>query len=116
MISSSSPGLLESVPDLTRLEPFLETVRARRFDLVGHTTLGKLAAVVAGAQLVVCNDTGLSHMACPVGTPSAVISAGADAIRWRPSMRCAIAICGIPRRADHAHLMSARPAWALIRW
>ena len=61
-----------------------ERMHAPAIDLAGHTTLGTLAAVVAGAQLVVCNDTGMSHVACAVGTPSVVISSGADAQRWRP--------------------------------
>lgn len=53
-------------------------------DLTGRTTLGSLAAVVAGARLVVCNDTGLSHLAVAVGTPSVVVSSGSDVARWRP--------------------------------
>lgn len=53
-------------------------------DLTGRTTLGSLSAVVAGARLVVCNDTGLSHVAVAVGTPSVVVSSGSDVARWRP--------------------------------
>jgi ADP-heptose:LPS heptosyltransferase len=33
---------------------------------------------------VVCNDTGMSHVAAAVDAPSVVISSGADARRWRP--------------------------------
>lgn len=53
-------------------------------ELAGRTTLWTLGALVAGARLVVCNDTGLSHVAAAVGTPSVVVSSGADAARWRP--------------------------------
>lgn len=53
-------------------------------DLTGRTTLDSLAAVVAGARLVLCNDTGLSHVAVAVGTPSVVVASGSDVARWRP--------------------------------
>lgn len=65
-----------------------EAVRAkipgRVLDLTGRTTLGSLAAVVAGARLVLCNDTGISHIAAAVATPSVVVSSGANARRWAP--------------------------------
>jgi ADP-heptose:LPS heptosyltransferase len=53
-------------------------------DLAGHTTLGTLAALVAGAELVVCNDTGMSHIADAVGTSSVVVCSGSDPERWQP--------------------------------
>jgi ADP-heptose:LPS heptosyltransferase len=54
-------------------------------DLCGQTSLGVLAALVAMARLVVCNDTGMSHVAAAVGTPSVVVSCGADAARFSPA-------------------------------
>jgi ADP-heptose:LPS heptosyltransferase len=59
-------------------------MRAPSLDLSGRTTLGGLAAVAARARLVVCNDTGMSHVAAGVGTPSVVVSSGADPHRWAP--------------------------------
>ena len=59
-------------------------MRHEALDYTGRTTLGTLAALVAGARLVICNDTGISHVAAAVRTPSVVISSGADAERWRP--------------------------------
>lgn len=53
-------------------------------DCTGRTTLGSFAALVSRARLVVCNDTGMSHVAAAVDAPSVVISSGADAQRWRP--------------------------------
>ena len=53
-------------------------------DLTGRLHLGTLAATVAGADLVVCNDTGVSHVAAAVGTKSVVIASGSDVSRWRP--------------------------------
>lgn len=54
-------------------------------DLTGRLTLGTLAAVVRGAALVVCNDTGMSHVAAAVGTRSVVIASGSDVSRWAPA-------------------------------
>lgn len=42
-------------------------------DLCGQTSLGELAAVIAELDLLVTNDTGASHMAAAVGTPSVVL-------------------------------------------
>jgi ADP-heptose:LPS heptosyltransferase len=53
-------------------------------NLAGKTDLGAFAALVSKAALVVCNDTGASHIAAATGTPSVVICCGADPLRWAP--------------------------------
>ncbi|TDY23135.1 ADP-heptose:LPS heptosyltransferase [Paraburkholderia sp. BL6665CI2N2] len=53
--------------------------------LAGATSLGGLAALVAQARLVVCNDTGISHIAAARKTASVVIASGSDTRRWAPS-------------------------------
>ena len=53
-------------------------------DLAGRTTLWTLGALVDGAACVVCNDTGISHIAAARGRPSVVVSSGADVRRWAP--------------------------------
>jgi ADP-heptose:LPS heptosyltransferase len=53
-------------------------------DLAGKTDLGPAAAVLARARLVVCNDTGVSHLAAAVDTPSVVVSTGDNPARWSP--------------------------------
>ena len=53
-------------------------------NLAGRTTLWTLGALVERARLVVCNDTGISHIAAALGTPSVVVSSGADVERWAP--------------------------------
>jgi ADP-heptose:LPS heptosyltransferase len=53
-------------------------------DLTGQTTLGSLAALISKSALLVCNDTGVSHVAAAVGTPSVVIASGSEVHRWAP--------------------------------
>jgi ADP-heptose:LPS heptosyltransferase len=78
-------------------------------NLAGRTTLWTLGALIEGAAHLVCNDTGVSHIAAALGTPSVVISSGGDALRWAPLDRarhtvlwqaiacrpCAHAVCPI---------------------
>jgi ADP-heptose:LPS heptosyltransferase len=59
-------------------------MRRPAVDLAGRTTLWTLGALVERARLVVCNDTGISHIAAALGTPSVVVSSGADVERWAP--------------------------------
>lgn len=47
--------------------------QVRVADLSGATSLPELAALFAGARLLVSNDTGPLHLACAVGTPTVSI-------------------------------------------
>lgn len=47
--------------------------KARVADLSGATSLPELAALFAGARLLVSNDTGPLHLACAVGAPTVSI-------------------------------------------
>jgi ADP-heptose:LPS heptosyltransferase len=62
-------------------------MRSRALDLAGRTSLGGLAALIARARLVVCNDTSVSHIAAAFGTPSVVVASGSDPRRWAPLER-----------------------------
>jgi ADP-heptose:LPS heptosyltransferase len=53
-------------------------------NLVGRTDLWTLAALIGRARLLVANDTGVSHIAAARGTPSVIVSSGADVARWAP--------------------------------
>ncbi len=59
-------------------------MHAPAVDLAGRTSLGVLAALVESAQIVVCNDTGVSHLAAALRVPSAVVFTTSDARRWAP--------------------------------
>lgn len=53
-------------------------------DLCGLTSLGTLAGLMARARLLICNDTGVSHLAAATQCRSVVIACGSDVQRWRP--------------------------------
>jgi ADP-heptose:LPS heptosyltransferase len=59
-------------------------MRFPSINLAGLTTLGAAAALVAGACIVITNDTGMSHLAAAVRVPSVVIVLSSDAARWAP--------------------------------
>jgi ADP-heptose:LPS heptosyltransferase len=54
-------------------------------DLGGRLDLGRLAGVLAGAQVLVVGNTGPAHLAAAVGTPVVSLFAPTvPAVRWRP--------------------------------
>ncbi|WIX90854.1 glycosyltransferase family 9 protein [Amycolatopsis sp. DG1A-15b] len=52
--------------------------------LAGRTGLAELAALVAGAALVVCGDTGVGHLATAFGTPSVLLFGPTPPRLWGP--------------------------------
>lgn len=53
-------------------------------NLAGRTGLGTLAVLLRHAALLVCNDTGISHLAAALKTPSVVVFSGSEVQRWAP--------------------------------
>ncbi|MFC4000854.1 glycosyltransferase family 9 protein [Prauserella oleivorans] len=67
-----------------------EVARAAGLDddavLAGRTGLDELAAVVAGAELVICGDTGVGHLATALHTPSVLLFGPTPPSRWGPPL------------------------------
>jgi ADP-heptose:LPS heptosyltransferase len=62
--SSGEAPLTRTVADL---------MAAPALDLAGQTDLGALGVLLRGARLLVCNDTGVSHVAAALRVPSVVV-------------------------------------------
>ena len=77
--------LTGSAGEAGALEAFRAALDVPVLDFSARTTLGGLAALVGGARLLVCNDTGVSHVADALRTPSVIVCSGADARRWQPA-------------------------------
>ncbi len=58
---------------------------ARAVNLAGKTSLGGLAALLSSAQLLLSNDTGVSHLAAAIRTPSVILFSAPDHARWAPA-------------------------------
>lgn len=61
-----------------------ETMQHTPLDLTGRTTLGALGVLVKDARMVIANDTGISHIATALKTPSTIITLSHDPERWTP--------------------------------
>lgn len=71
-------------------------MRQSALDLAGRTSLGALAALLSAARLLVCNDTGVSHLAAALGLRSVVIFLVTAPQRWAPLDRHRHRIVGQP--------------------
>lgn len=78
IVLTGSPEEADLVHEVQR------AMRMPALNLCGKTELGTLAALIAQARLMVSNDTGVSHLAAAVATPSVVVSCGSDTARWAP--------------------------------
>ena len=72
---AAEAGLAGKLARLTRSRPLV---------LAGRTSLGALAALLAGSRLLVANDTGVAHLATALRVPSVVLFDPARVERWAP--------------------------------
>ncbi|MBD2114226.1 MULTISPECIES: glycosyltransferase family 9 protein [Cyanophyceae] len=60
-------------------------VGAASLDFAGCTALGELAVVLQQAALLICNDTGISHLGAALKVSSVVVFSNSEVERWAPS-------------------------------
>lgn len=53
-------------------------------DLAGKTSVGVMGAVLADSRMLICNDTGVSHLAAALKIPSIVLFLASEVSRWAP--------------------------------
>lgn len=120
--------LTGSAPEAPLAAEIAARMQEPAVDLVGRTTLWTLGALIDSAEFVVCNDTGISHVAAALGCPSVVVSCGADVARWAPLDRerhrvlwqpmgcrpCAHAIC--PYDHECAKAIDVPSVLEAVRW
>ena len=78
MILFGSPGEAEMIGELARDLEAKVTIAA------GKTSIKQVAALIERCQLLVCNDSGLMHVAVAVGTPVVAIYGPTDLRRTAP--------------------------------
>jgi len=59
-------------------------MRNKAVDAAAPISIGAMAALMHGGRLLICNDTGVSHIAAGLRLPSVVIFSKADMQRWSP--------------------------------
>jgi ADP-heptose:LPS heptosyltransferase len=73
-------------------------------DLSGRTSLGALGVLIRDAALMLSNDTGVSHLAAGLATPSVIVFSEADPVRWAPLDGTRhIALGGVPGEQECPH-------------
>ncbi|GGL99592.1 glycosyltransferase family 9 protein [Nakamurella endophytica] len=80
-------GFRVAITGVPSERPLVDAVRAAArsapVDLCGCTDLGGAGAVLAAADVLVSNDTGVVQLAVALGTPSVTVYLAGDAARWR---------------------------------
>lgn len=76
--------LTGSPEDVPLGQAIRQQMRTSPLDLIGHSDLGTAAAVISRLDLLVTNDTGISHLAAATRTPSVVMFGVARPERWAP--------------------------------
>lgn len=99
--SSEEEGRARRVAEEAGLAP--ESVAA------GRTSLEELAALVAGARLVLCGDTGIAHLATAYATPSVRLFGPVPPALWGPRVDGDLHACLWAGRRGDPHAAAPDP-------
>ncbi|MBW4463226.1 MAG: glycosyltransferase family 9 protein [Nodosilinea sp. WJT8-NPBG4] len=90
-------------------------VGAGSLNLAGCTALGELAVVLQQAALLICNDTGISHLGAAIEVPSVVVFSNSEVERWAPGDRVSAQASDQGRhRIVDSRQTRAATAWAVL--
>jgi ADP-heptose:LPS heptosyltransferase len=81
------PVLTGSAAEADLTASVARAMQAPALNRAGRTDLGTLSALRSRSRLLVCNDTGVSHLADALRVPSVVLSTGNNPERWGPRDR-----------------------------
>lgn len=76
--------LTGSVAEVELTQTVASMMKAPSLNLAGRTNLGALAVLLQDARLLICNDTGVSHLAAALKTKSVAIFTKSEPLRWAP--------------------------------
>lgn len=71
-------------PECKLTQTIAQAMRFPVIDLAGQTSIGAMAILLKHSQLLICNDTGISHLAAALQTRSVVVFVNSDSHRWAP--------------------------------
>jgi ADP-heptose:LPS heptosyltransferase len=78
------PVLTGSEKERDLAEAVAAHMKTPAVNAAGPISIGAMAALMSGARLLVCNDTGVSHIAAGLGLRSVVVFSKANLTRWAP--------------------------------
>nr|WP_273039900.1 glycosyltransferase family 9 protein [Iningainema tapete] len=79
--------LTGTAPEANLTQTLAAMMRTKPINLAGRTSLGAMAALLSSTALLVCNDTGVSHLAAALRVKSIVIFTNSELHRWAPLNR-----------------------------
>ena len=78
------PVLTGSAAEADLTADVVARMRHKPLDAAAPISIGAMAVLLRGARLLLCNDTGVSHIAAGLKLKSVVIFSKADIARWAP--------------------------------
>ncbi len=88
-----------------------QSMCAPAINLACGMSIGGMAALMAGARLVISNDTGAAHLAVAVDTPTVVIFFATDVQRWAPLDRQRHLVVADPAGVTAGVVLAKIDAW-----